>query len=216
MPEPAMDEPVIPEPTEPERPPLAPEPLATLPAHVTTADEQPEQPGEDPPEHRTSLGMILGALVILGVFWGAARVFSGHGVPAPPQPPPPVQAPVAPPAAAAGEAVGLLPARPAAQPPRSAAVPAGIHEVMPEVPVRARRTIRGHIKVWVRVIVSGDGSVFAASPDRAGSSRYFERLALDAAKQWTFPPVDAPARRIMQVRFDFSRDGVTGRAVTLR
>jgi outer membrane biosynthesis protein TonB len=70
--------------------------------------------------------------------------------------------------------------------------------------------------VWVRVIVSEDGSVFAASPDRAGSSRYFERLALDAAKQWTFPVLDAPARRIMQVRFDFSRDGVTGRAVTLR
>jgi outer membrane biosynthesis protein TonB len=204
---------MTPEATVPEPLPPVPEPLATLPAHLVPAGEQPEQPAEDPPEHRSSLGMILGALVILAVLWGAARVFSGHGVPAPPQPPPPAQASVAPPAA---DAVGLLPAHTAPQPPRSVAAPSGLHQVMPDVSLRARRTIHGHIKVWVRVIVSEDGSVFAASPDRAGSSRYFERLALDAAKQWTFPVLDAPARRIMQVRFDFSRDGVTGRAVTLR
>jgi outer membrane biosynthesis protein TonB len=67
----------------------------------------------------------------------------------------------------------------------------------------------------VRVIVGRDGSVFAARAVRTGPSRYFERLAIEAAKKWTFPPVDTPSRRLMQVRFTFSRDGTTGRAVTL-
>jgi TonB family protein len=90
-----------------------------------------------------------------------------------------------------------------------------LHEVIPEVPHGAHRTIRGHIKVWVRVIVDQDGSVNAATLDRTGSSRYFQRLAIEAAKKWTFPPIDTPSRRVMQVRFDFSRDGITGHAVTL-
>jgi hypothetical protein len=87
--------------------------------------------------------------------------------------------------------------------------------VIPEVPLSARRTLRGHIKVWVRVIVEQDGSVFAATADRPGPSGYFQRLALDAAKKWTFPPVDTPSRRIMQVRFDFGREGTTGHAVAV-
>ena len=97
----------------------------------------------------------------------------------------------------------------------SATSPSALHEVIPDVPPSARRTIRGHIKVWVRVIVDQDGSVSAAVADRTGPSRYFQRLAIEAAKKWTFPPVDTPSRRLMQVRFDFSRDGTTGRAVTL-
>jgi TonB family protein len=87
--------------------------------------------------------------------------------------------------------------------------------VIPDVARSVRRTIRGHIKVWVRVIVDQDGSVYAAVADRTGPSRYFQQLAVDAAKKWTFSPADTPSRRLMQVRFDFSRDGTTGRAVTL-
>jgi hypothetical protein len=68
----------------------------------------------------------------------------------------------------------------------------------------------------VRVIVDQSGSVFAADTDRIGPSGYFQRVAIEAAKKWTFPPADTPARRMMQVRFDFTRDGTTGRAVTLR
>jgi TonB family protein len=90
-----------------------------------------------------------------------------------------------------------------------------VHEEIPDVPQDARRTIRGHIKVWVRVIIEQDGSVFGALADRAGPSRYFERLAIEAAKKWTFSPSDTPARRMMQVRFDFTRSGTTARAVAL-
>jgi TonB family protein len=86
-----------------------------------------------------------------------------------------------------------------------------IHQVIPQVSVSARNTIHGHIKVWVRVVVAPDGSVLTAVVDRSGPSSYFKRLALEAAKQWTFPPAQGPARRTMQVQFDFSRDGTTGR-----
>jgi TonB family protein len=91
-----------------------------------------------------------------------------------------------------------------------------VHQVIPEVPAHARQTIHGHIKVWVRVVVEQDGTVLAAAPDRSGSSRYFERLALEAARKWTFAPAASAARRILQVQFDFSREGTTGRVVTLR
>jgi hypothetical protein len=57
--------------------------------------------------------------------------------------------------------------------------------------------------------------VSAAVADRAGPSGYFERIAIDAAKKWTFPAVDSAARRLMQVRFDFSHEGTTASAVSL-
>jgi TonB family protein len=90
-----------------------------------------------------------------------------------------------------------------------------LHEVIPDVPRSARRTVRGHINVWVRVIIDQDGSVIAASTDRNGPSRYFQRLAIDSAKQWTFPPADSPSHRLMQIRFDFSHEGTTAQAVPL-
>jgi hypothetical protein len=90
-----------------------------------------------------------------------------------------------------------------------------IHEEFPDVPRRARQTIRGHVKVSVRLIVDQDGTVFAALADNRGPSRYFERLAIDAAKKWTFPPADTEAQRLMLLRFDFTRDGVTAHANAL-
>jgi len=87
--------------------------------------------------------------------------------------------------------------------------------VLPDVPPRAKRTIRGHVRVSVRVIVEQDGAVFAALAEQRGPSRYFERLAIDAAKKWTFPAAEAPAQRLMLVKFDFTRDGTTAQAVTL-
>jgi TonB family protein len=110
-----------------------------------------------------------------------------------------------------------VPAAATIKPARSDAAtsPSVLHEVIPDVPPSARRTIRGHIKVWVRVTVEQDGSVSAAVADRTNPSKYFERIAIEAAGKWTFPPVDSPSRRLIQVRFDFSRDGTTGRVVAL-
>jgi hypothetical protein len=70
--------------------------------------------------------------------------------------------------------------------------------------------------VSVRVIVEQDGTVFAALTERRGPSRYFERLAIDAAKKWTFPPTDSDAQRLMLVKFAFSRDNTTAEAVPLK
>jgi hypothetical protein len=92
---------------------------------------------------------------------------------------------------------------------------AGIQEVLPDVPPRARRTIRGNVKVSVRVIVEQDGSVFAALAEHRGPSRYFERLAIDAAKQWTFPPAESADQRLMLVKFAFNREGTTAEAVAV-
>ena len=65
----------------------------------------------------------------------------------------------------------------------------------------------------IRVIVQQDGTVFAALTEQRGPSRYFERLAIDAAKQWTFPPADGSDQRLMLVKFGFTRDGSTAQAV---
>jgi len=156
-----------------------------------------------------ALTLVVGVLLLAVVAWAAVRLFGGHHAAA--SPPPPAQVPAA--SAPAG-----APAVTATKPARSEAAPSSgvLHEVIPEVPANARRTIRGHIKVWVRVIVNPDGSVLAAVPDRSGPSRYFQRLALDAARKWTFAPADGSSQRIMQVHFDFSREGTTGRAVTVR
>jgi TonB family protein len=92
---------------------------------------------------------------------------------------------------------------------------AAVRQFIPEVPQRARRTIRGNVRVSVRVIVEQDGSVFAALAERRGPSRYFERVAIDAAKKWTFTPTEAEAQRLMLVKFAFNREGTTAEAVAL-
>jgi outer membrane biosynthesis protein TonB len=90
-----------------------------------------------------------------------------------------------------------------------------IHREIPEVSERAQRTIRGTVRVAVRVIVNQDGSVFAALTDVPGPSRYFERIAMDAAKKWLFAQSLTEDQRIMIVRFSFTREGTTARAVEL-
>jgi hypothetical protein len=69
--------------------------------------------------------------------------------------------------------------------------------------------------VSVRVLVEQDGTVFAALTEQRGPSRYFERLAIEAAKQWTFPPADHPDQRLILVKFAFNREGTSADAVAL-
>lgn len=122
---------------------------------------------------------------------------------------------VTPPAAASAAPPRKLSSRPPATT-ESTLSSDEIQEVVPEVPLSARRTIRGRVRVAVRVIVEQDGTVFAALADDPGPSRYFERLAVDAAKKWTFAPASSDEQRLMQVRFVFTRDGTTASATALR
>ena len=89
-------------------------------------------------------------------------------------------------------------------------------EVIPNVPRSARETIRGTVRVSVRMIVDKEGTVLVATADDPGPSRYFERLAIQASKKWTFAPADAEEQRIMLVRFNFTRAGTTARANSLQ
>jgi TonB family protein len=91
-----------------------------------------------------------------------------------------------------------------------------ISEVIPNVPRSARETIRGTVRVSVQVIVDKEGTVLVATADDPGPSRYFERLAIEASKKWTFAPTDSEEQRIMLVRFNFTRAGTTARANSLQ
>jgi TonB family protein len=126
------------------------------------------------------------------------------------------QAPVSAPDGAA--ATTLEPSSSAAQPvePEASAPPDGpptaVNEVLPDVPQSALDTIRGTVRVSIRVIIDEGGSVLAAVADDPGPSRYFERLSLEASKNWTFTPAPSEEQRIMLVRFHYTRGGVTARA----
>jgi hypothetical protein len=73
--------------------------------------------------------------------------------------------------------------------------------------------IRGHVNVAVRVLVDPSGNVVGEFFENPGPSRYFARLAGDAAGPWTFAPTDQRAFRVWLLRFEFTRDGATVRAV---
>lgn len=197
-------------PAEPAKPRMRPPTTATAPEAA-----RPAAPRVQSWKPRALLAAVLGAVVILAVGWSGIRLLRSHSTPAPPPPPNELQTPGTAPVAGDVHAPVSAELATTARPSDVARSSSSLHEVIPEVSRSAHRTIRGHIKVWVRVIVDQDGSVIAATMDRTGSSRYFQRLGLEAAKKWTFPPIDTPSRRLMQVRFDFSRDGTTGRAVTL-
>ena len=82
-----------------------------------------------------------------------------------------------------------------------------VQRVLPKVPSAASRTIRGSVKVSVRVRVDPSGKVVDARIDSSGPSRYFAQLALQAARQWKFAPVEADRLREWILHFEFSRTG---------
>lgn len=103
------------------------------------------------------------------------------------------------------------PSAPAPTPPPQPA--AKTTEVVPDVPQSALDTVRGTIVVIVRVTVDQDGTVTATSTDVPGPSRYFARLATEAARKWTFAPTDSAEQRSVRLRFNFARDGATASAL---
>ena len=61
--------------------------------------------------------------------------------------------------------------------------------------------------------VDGAGNVVAENLELHGSSKYFARLASDAARKWKFAPAGIQSPREWLLQFEFSRGGVTGHAV---
>jgi TonB family protein len=73
---------------------------------------------------------------------------------------------------------------------------------LPDVPQSAKETIQGTIRVGVKVHVDPYGNVAGTELDTPGPSRYFARLATEAAQNWKFAPVGQNAERQFVVHFD--------------
>jgi TonB family protein len=101
-------------------------------------------------------------------------------------------------------AVELSPPAPApTQPVPPATQDAITHRVLPDIPALARNTVHGVATVVVRVAVDPSGNVTEATQE-GGGSRYFGKLALEAARQWQFAPVKGAGRRKWVLRFEIT------------
>jgi len=96
-----------------------------------------------------------------------------------------------------------------AKTPTGAVVQGGVRQkVLPEVPRSAMDTIRGTVRVMVKVAVDPSGNVAEARLDSHGPSRYFAGLALEAARKWKFQPAEVDGRPVSKewlLQFDFNR-----------
>jgi TonB family protein len=190
--------------------------VSTAAVSNAAADELPRQvtAAELPVARRLSGPAIAAAaLAVLAVIWIGWRLFHSHPNNLP-QPAASNSQPSAPRAASAQN----LPA-PASAPASSASVPSStsapgsaavLHQAIPDVSHHARDSIRGRIKVMVRVTVDRSGNVVGEKLVSSGSSKYFARLASDAAAKWKFAPADKQGPREWLLRFEFTRGGATG------
>jgi TonB family protein len=93
---------------------------------------------------------------------------------------------------------------------KAAAAGSVIERVVPDVPLSARNTIQGKVKVGVRVTVGPTGEVSEATLVSPGPSRYFARLAMEASRRWKFKPAEVdgqPVQSAWLLHFRFGRTG---------
>lgn len=189
-------------------PPLAAPAASSTEVHQDTSAAQPSKV--------RALPLMVGAFAVFVLAWAGIRAMRPDSAPTPTPPVAEVARDAVPPATPDSDVapVSFTPIETPSETEREPSL-APTHQVIPKVPRGASLTINGTVRVSVRVIVDRDGTVFAALTEDPGPSRYFERLAIDAAKQWTFPPADTAAQRLVLVRFAFTREGTTARAVPL-
>ena len=205
----------------PEIPLSAPKPLVSRPQPlVRKVPDRASPPSKSPPpakslKQRLFLPAIaVLSIVILGVWVGlhglnsqASLQRAGPPTAASQNPETPLSVPL-----------GRIDSRPSDQPAQPSAnrLPSVLHEEIPDVPRRNRETIRGHIKVWVRVTVDSSGKVVGETVERPGPSAYFARLATEAARKWKFVPAGNHDSRKWLLQFEFTRSGASGHATTPR
>jgi len=198
----------------------APLPTATVPQSFVSPPEVVvrQEPSrairpEKPPKQRLFVAALAGLLVVLLAVWtGVRRNHASQNT---------EKTRSALPEAAAPSAAKIADSKPAPsrhrsppdQPLRPPANDSSVlHEEIPDVPRSARDTIHGRITVAVRVAVDRSGRVTHAALENPGPSRYFARLATDAARKWKFAPTDDQSPRMWLLKFEFSRSGVIGHA----
>jgi TonB family protein len=105
--------------------------------------------------------------------------------------------------------VSVAPARPASPVPVGAVTRGEVlNQVLPEVSAKSRSTIRGTVRVVVKVHVDASGAVTRAEP-ASSPSRFFGDAAVQAAKQWDFAPAKVAEQAVPSewlVRFDFTQN----------
>jgi TonB family protein len=84
-----------------------------------------------------------------------------------------------------------------------------LHEALPVVLDKARDSIRGTVRVNVKVAVDASGSVQQAELNAAGPSKYFSNIALQSAQKFKFEPAasNGGALREWILRFEFTNTG---------
>lgn len=84
-----------------------------------------------------------------------------------------------------------------------------LQEIIPTVPNSIQNKIQGRIYVTVRVLVDPAGDVVGVLMERPGPSKYFARLADNAARDWKFAPTEEDGDRVWRLNYLFTRDDVT-------
>jgi len=89
------------------------------------------------------------------------------------------------------------PLQPTVTPPSSGVVRGKVvQQFLPDASQRARSTIRGKVRVSVKVHVDESGRVTEAAFAAPGPSQYFADRALEAAKLWLFTPAKMDGRNV--------------------
>jgi TonB family protein len=81
---------------------------------------------------------------------------------------------------------------------------------MPQVSHSALDTIQGAVRVAIKLNVDPSGRVTDTSFESEGPSKYFARMAMQAAQNWKFKPPLAGGRQVpstWELQFEFTRDG---------
>ena len=163
-------------------------------------------PTQNSPKVRFLVAAITVGIITLCAIWAGVHLSHTHvnvqqtASMTPPSPPA-----VSPPAAVESPKASI-----------AASVPTVLHQEIPDVSHSARESIRGVIKIAVRVIVDGSGNVAAATLDNRASSRYFARAATDAATKWKFAQAADQASRVWLLHFEFTRAGTAAHADAVR
>ena len=82
-----------------------------------------------------------------------------------------------------------------------------VKQFLPEASQKSRDTIRGKVRVSVKVHVDESGRVTAAAFDTPGPSQYFADRTLEAAKLWLFAPAkmdghNVPSEWVLRFEID--------------
>jgi len=82
-----------------------------------------------------------------------------------------------------------------------------VKQFLPEASQKARATIRGKVRINVKVHVDESGRVTAAAFEAPGPSQYFADRTLEAAKLWLFAPAkmdghNVPSEWVLRFEID--------------